>query len=107
MAIICDLFSNYRPDRPIGILWDTPIESNMQTMIPNHLRSRVLSVTQLIFGLGIPIGQAVYGFLMDRVQVHCIFLVVCSVYALAVVIFLTMANEEVYTPNGSKHNIVD
>lgn len=80
----------------VDIIYDTPIESNMQKLIPNHLRSRVLSVTQLVFGLGIPIGQFLYGFLLDRVQIQYILMTASAIYILAVLIFLSVATEEIY-----------
>lgn len=84
----------------VDIIYDTPIESNMQKLIPNHLRSRVLSVTQLVFGLGIPLGQFLYGFLLDRIQIQYILMTASAIYILTVLIFLSVANEGIYGFKG-------
>ncbi|SCY59904.1 MFS transporter [Alkaliphilus peptidifermentans] len=80
----------------IDIIYDTPVETNLQRMIPNNMRSRVLATTQFIFGLGIPLGQAVFGFLLDKVSVFSVLGILSVVYAIGVLIFLINATEDVY-----------
>lgn len=80
----------------IDIIYDTPVETNMQLMIPNNMRSRVLATTQFIFGLGIPLGQSLFGYLIDRYDITLVLFMIGIMYTLGILIFLWKANEKVY-----------
>lgn len=89
-------------------LLNTPIQTNMQKLIPNKLRSRVSSVSMVITQAGVPLGAVVYGVLLDLIPAHYLFITI-SVLTVALSIgFLLVAPSGVYDPKNedAKKSIV-
>jgi MFS family permease len=77
---------------------NTPLNTNLQEMVPNRMRSRFFSVLG-IFGQGaIPLGSLIYGILLDRFHYFCILMVVMSVVFIITLVFIKKAVPEVYEP---------
>lgn len=83
----------------IDIIWDSRIESNMQLIIPTEYRSRVMSTTQLLFGLGIPLAEGVAGLLINYIEMHDILLVWSILYTVVICLFVLSASTDVYEIN--------
>lgn len=77
---------------------NTPLNTNLQEMVPNRMRSRFFSVLG-IFGQGaIPLGSLIYGILLDRFHYFCILMVAMSVVFIITLVFIKKAVPEVYEP---------
>ena len=51
-----------------NVLLNTPLNANLQILVPSELRSRVFSVLS-VMAMGItPISSALYGYLIDRLN---------------------------------------
>jgi MFS family permease len=64
---------------------NTPINIFFQRATPSEVRSRVFSVLGVISQLIVPLGTAIYGFLVDRIPAHILTLI-----SLIVTIFFTV-----------------
>ncbi|PJI07201.1 MULTISPECIES: MFS transporter [Clostridium] len=90
----------------IGIanaLLNTPINTNLQKMVPNYLRSRFFSILGVFMQCTVPIGSLVYGLVLDKFPYFYILLIVTTLNALASIIFMVKAVNEVYEPSISEN----
>ena len=62
---------------------NTPLNTNLQKMVPAGMRSRFFAVLGLIAQLAVPVGSVIYGFLLDRLPPH-LFLLAVGVMSFAV-----------------------
>ncbi|SHH46956.1 MFS transporter [Thermosipho atlanticus] len=77
---------------------NVPVSTNLQLMTPTNIRSRVFASLEVLIQLMIPLGAVLYGFLLDHVPAHLIFLVI-SLSVLAVsLIFVFISPEEMFEP---------
>ena len=53
-------------------------------------------MTQLIFGLGIPVAEGLAGFLIGIMDMHVLLFIWSSMYAAMIVIYILSASQEVY-----------
>jgi MFS family permease len=66
---------------------NTPISVFFQRIIPNEKRSKIFSVIGVLFQAATPIGMALMGFLVDRYEVHVLFIILAILVLLDVLIF--------------------
>ncbi|WP_234946822.1 MFS transporter [Thermosipho atlanticus] len=85
-----------------NIFVNVPISTNLQLMTPTNIRSRVFSAVEIFSQLMVPLGAVIYGFLLDRVAAHLLFLVVNLITIFIAVIFIIIAPYEVYEPKSSE-----
>jgi MFS family permease len=76
----------------------TSIQTNMQLMIPNELRARVLSAYSFSMQIIAPIGVFVAGALLEIIPYYHLFMFSAVMIILATAIFLTRAPEEALDP---------
>lgn len=82
-------------------LLNTPIQTNMQKLIPNKLRSRVNSVSMVISQGGVPLGAVVYGILLDLTKVHYLYTAISILFTIMTIGFLLLAPAGVYDPKDT------
>lgn len=78
---------------------NTPIGVYFQKIIPNENRSKIFSALGVLFQAATPIGMVVIGMLVDRIEVHWIFLAIGLLIILDVIIFSKKMNEMDFTPS--------
>ncbi|CAB1246324.1 MFS transporter [Clostridiaceae bacterium BL-3] len=77
---------------------NTPLNTNLQEIVPNKMRSRFFSILG-VFGQGaIPLGSVIYGVLLDKFPYYYILIVVMSVVFAVTLVFMKRAVPEVYEP---------
>jgi predicted MFS family arabinose efflux permease len=67
---------------------NTPLNVFFQKAAPTEIRSRVLSVIAVLSQLIVPLGTAIYGFLLDRFSPHFLILVSFLIGMVVIVVFL-------------------
>lgn len=77
---------------------NTPLQTNLQKMVPNDMRSRFFSLLGIFCQGAVPLGAIVYGILLDKFKYHYILLVVVILNALVTAVFMIRAVEDVYEP---------
>lgn len=78
--------------------FNTPLQTNLQKMVPAGMRARLFAVLGLVAQLAVPVGSMVYGFSLDRMAPH-LFVLGVAVFGLGVtVFFLKAASPEVFEP---------
>ncbi|MDP4177448.1 MAG: MFS transporter [Bacillota bacterium] len=77
---------------------NTPISTNFQKMVPEHMRSRFFSLQGMLIQAAVPIGSLIYGLLLDRVPYFNIILTVNLLLAVLVAYFIVTACDEAYQP---------
>ena len=77
-------------------LVNVPISTSLQRAVPKNLMSRVFSVVALIAQMAVPVGSLIYGFLLDRVPSHIIYMVACIVMTLVSVVYILISPREVF-----------
>ncbi|MBZ4650180.1 MFS transporter [Thermosipho sp. (in: thermotogales)] len=81
-------------------LVNIPISTNLQLMTPSEIRSRVFSTLEIFSQIMVPLGAVIYGFLIDVMAAHILFLVV-NFLALAIsIVFFVIAPQQVYEPKA-------
>ncbi len=78
---------------------NVPIMTNMQKMVPNELRSRVFSVTGFVAQAGVPLGAVVYGFMLDSIPAHYVFLGASILELIFSFVIFLKAPKEMFDPN--------
>ncbi|WP_337955461.1 MFS transporter [Clostridium luticellarii] len=77
---------------------NTPLNTNLQEIVPNEMRSRFFSILG-VFGQGaIPLGSLIYGILLDRFPYYYILMIVMSIVFVVTMVFMKRAVPEVYEP---------
>lgn len=77
---------------------NVPINTNLQLMTPSNIRSRVFSAIEIFAQLMVPFGAVIYGFLLDHVAAHIIFLTATLIALVIAIVFFVVAPYEVYEP---------
>jgi uncharacterized membrane protein YdjX (TVP38/TMEM64 family) len=77
---------------------NTPIQTNLQKMVPNELRSRFFSVMGMFCQGAVPIGSMIYGILLDKLPYYYIMLGISLINAVTVIAFIIIAVPEAYEP---------
>lgn len=88
---------------------NTPLQTNLQKMVPNELRSRVFSVIGLIAQAFTPFGALIYGIMLDLIPAYMLFFAVSLIVLIISVGFIVKAPKEVYEPstiNADKENMI-
>lgn len=83
---------------------NTPISTNLQKMVPNHMRSRFFSLLGMLSQGAIPLGSILYGILLDKFQYYYILFAIVILNALVTGVFIIKAVEEVYEPPNLNEN---
>ncbi|URZ03768.1 MFS transporter [Clostridium felsineum] len=78
---------------------NTPINTNIQKLVPNAMRSRFFSFLGMACWGAIPLGSIIYGFLLDKFKYYYMLVAVLIITLLATVVFIRKAVPEVYEPN--------
>ena len=79
---------------------NTPLNTNLQKMVPAGMRARFFAALGLIAQLAVPIGSVIYGILLDRLPPH-LFLLAVSVTSFGVtLLFLRFAAPEAFEPGA-------
>jgi MFS transporter, DHA3 family, macrolide efflux protein len=73
--------------------------TNFQKMVPGSMRARFFSVLTLIAQLAVPLGAAVFGFLLDKTPVHYLILTVGLILLGGTIWFIAVASSEVFEPS--------
>ncbi|MDK2886006.1 MAG: transporter, family, macrolide efflux protein [Thermosipho sp. (in: thermotogales)] len=81
---------------------NVPINTNLQLMTPSNIRSRVFSAIEIFAQLMIPFGAVIYGFLLDHVAAHLIFISISLLVLVITIIFILYAPHEVYEPKSTE-----
>lgn len=77
---------------------NTPLNTNLQEIVPNEMRSRFFSILG-VFGQGaVPLGSLIYGIFLDRFPYYYILMVVMSIVFAVTMMFMKRAVPEVYKP---------
>lgn len=84
---------------------NTPLQTNLQKMVPNDMRSRFFSLLGIFCQGAIPLGSIIYGVLLDRFKYNYILLVVVILNALVTSIFVIRAVDEVYEPKVDEETV--
>lgn len=85
----------------IGVVnaWvNTPLNTNLQKMVPNEMRSRFFSLLGIFCQGAIPLGSIIYGILLDKFHYYNILFTITIVSLLITIIFIMKAVPEVYEP---------
>lgn len=87
--VICGLFNAFV---------NTPLQTNLQKMVPAGMRARFFAVLGLIAQLAVPVGAFIYGILLDMLPPHLLLMGI-SVISLAITLyFLKCAVPEAFEP---------
>lgn len=84
---------------------NTPIQTNLQKMVPNEIRSRFFSVMGMFCQGAVPIGSMIYGILLDKLPYYYIMMALSLVSGVVVIVFLLTAVPEVYEPKMCEDEI--
>lgn len=79
-------------------LYNTPLNTNLQKMVPNSMRSRFFALLGVISNCAIPIGSIIYGLLLDKIQYYYLVFIIAILNAIATLIFVLIAINDVYEP---------
>lgn len=77
---------------------NVPVSTNLQLMTPSNIRSRVFASLEVLFQLMIPVGSVLYGFLLDRIPSHIIFLSISLLTLVASLTFVIISPNEMFEP---------
>lgn len=77
---------------------DTPLNTNLQKMVPNNIRSRFFAILGMATQGAIPLGAIVYGTLLDKFAYYYVVLVAIIIFCFATVIFMLSAVPQAYEP---------
>jgi len=83
----------------------TSINTNLQLMIPNRVRARVLSAYSFSMQVISPIGVFVAGFALEVMKYYNLFLICTLMIIIATGIFFKKAPEESYNPKNKEAKI--
>jgi len=79
-------------------LVNTPLNTNLQKMVPDSMRSRFFSLLGMFSQGATPIGCFIYGVLLDKVQYYYLLTSINIIAAFITFYFLAKACDEVYEP---------
>lgn len=81
---------------------NTPLNTYMQQLIPEHMQGRVFSLNSTICMLLMPVGTLVFGYLFDRVQALPIFIITGMALLLFTSFILMFLNKQKLLDNSEK-----
>jgi Arabinose efflux permease len=79
-------------------LVNTPLNTNLQKMVPAEMRARFFALLGLICQLAVPMGSLIYGLLLDKVPSHLILAAIGVLNFIITLVFLKYASPEAYEP---------
>lgn len=77
---------------------NTPLNTNIQRMVPNEMRSRFFSILGMVCQGAVPLGSICYGLLLDKFHYYYIIMAIAIIASIITVIFVNVAVDEVYNP---------
>ncbi|AWI04910.1 MFS transporter [Clostridium drakei] len=93
VILLCGLFNS-------GI--NTPINVNLQKMVPNEMRARFFAILGVFCQGAVPFGSLIYGFVLGKFSYQYVLLIVTIIFFIACFTFIMKANAEVYEPTVFK-----
>lgn len=93
VILLCGLFNS-------GI--NTPINVNLQKMVPNEMRARFFAILGVFCQGAVPFGSLIYGFILGKFSYQYVLLIVSIIFFIACFTFIMKANAEVYEPTVFK-----
>lgn len=89
VILLCGLFNS-------GI--NTPMNVNLQKMVPNEMRARFFAIFGIFSQGSVPFGSLIYGFVLGKFAYQYVLLIVTVIFLAACFIFILKAVSEVYEP---------
>lgn len=89
VILLCGLFNS-------GI--NTPMNVNLQKMVPNEMRARFFAIFGIFSQGSVPFGSLIYGFVLGKFAYQYVLLIVTVIFLAACFIFIIKAAAEVYEP---------
>lgn len=93
IILLCGLFNS-------GI--NTPMNVNLQKMVPNEMRARFFAILGVFCQGAVPFGSLIYGFILGKFAYQYVLLIVTIIFSTICFIFIMKAVEEVYEPHVLK-----
>ncbi len=93
VILLCGLFNS-------GI--NTPLNVNLQKMVPNEMRARFFAILGVFCQGAVPFGSLIYGFILGNFAYQYVLLIVTIIFFAACFIFIMKAVAEVYEPTMLK-----
>lgn len=81
---------------------NTPLNVNLQKMVPNKMRARFFAILGVFCQVAIPFGSLIYGFILGKFTYQYVLLIVTVIFSLISSIFIIKAVAEVYEPHALK-----
>lgn len=94
--LLCGLFNS-------GI--NTPMNVNLQKMVPNEMRARFFAILGIFCQGAVPFGSLIYGFVLSRFAYQYVLFIVVTIFLISTFIFMARAVPEVYEPNALKTQV--
>ncbi len=73
-----------------------PVQVNLQTLVPNNMRSKFYSMLNFFSQAAVPMGAMIYGVLLDSMQSHYIIFGVALIFSGLAFMFLGKMGKEIY-----------
>ncbi|WP_252231327.1 MFS transporter [Clostridium sp. ZBS15] len=89
VILLCGLFNS-------GI--NTPMNVNLQKMVPNEMRARFFALLGVFCQGAVPFGALIYGFILGKFAYQYVLLIVTIIFFAVCFIFIMKAVAEVYEP---------
>ncbi|MDF2880518.1 MAG: transporter [Clostridiaceae bacterium] len=83
---------------------NTPLNTNLQKMVSNDMRSRFFSLLGVFSQGAVPLGAIIYGILLDKFHYFNIMLVITILSSAITIYFIIKAVPEVYDPKPIENN---
>jgi MFS family permease len=83
---------------------NTPLNTNLQKMVSNDMRSRFFSLLGVFSQGAVPLGAIIYGILLDKFQYFNIMFVITILSSAITIYFIIKAVPEVYDPVPIENN---
>ncbi|NMM62507.1 MFS transporter [Clostridium sp. P21] len=77
---------------------NTPINVNLQKMVPNEMRARFFAILGVFCQGAIPFGSLIYGFILGKFAYQYVLLIVTIIFFVTCFIFIMKSVAEVYEP---------
>lgn len=84
---------------------NTPLNTNLQKMVSNEMRSRFFSLLGVFSQGAVPLGAIIYGILLDKFHYFNIMIVITILSSAITIYFIIKAVPEVYDPKPMDNNI--
>lgn len=77
---------------------NTPLNTNLQKMVPNNMRSRFFAILGIAAQGAVPLGALVYGIVLDKFVYYYVLLTATVIFCVVTVIFMLKAVPQAYEP---------